>query len=299
MRRKRKKTLDQTDPILIELPLRGEEEIALPQLKRAIWTENKAQLIRRYLFLFGLVTRHGTYIDGFAGPQQPDKPAMWAAKLVLEMRPAFLRHFHVCEKAKYKVKMLESLKREQPEREKGKKLGRTIEIYAGDFNKNIRRILRAGAINDSAVFCLLDQWTFECHWATVKLIADYKRGAPTKIEQFYFLATSWIERSFSGFTRNKQVVSAWWGRGDWLEVMKWSWNRVLEETTLRFRQELGYKHVRAYPIYADKDLGSRVMYHMIHATDHDAAPELMTRAYNTALKTKGVQMQFENLFAAE
>ena len=65
---KAQETLDQTDPILIELPLRGEEEIALPQLKRAIWTENKAQLIRRYLFLFGLVTRHGTYIDGFAGP---------------------------------------------------------------------------------------------------------------------------------------------------------------------------------------------------------------------------------------
>jgi three-Cys-motif partner protein len=299
MRPKRNKTLDQSNAVLFELPLRGEEGVALPQLRRAIWTENKAQLIRRYLFLFGLVTRHGTYIDCFAGPQQPDKPAMWAAKLVLEMRPAFLRHFHLCEKAKYKVKMLESLKREQPEREKGKKLGRAIDVYAGDFNKNIRRILRVGAINDSAVFCLLDQRTFECHWATVKLIADYKRGAPTKIEQFYFLATSWIERSFSGFTRNKQVVNGWWGRGDWLEVMKWSSNRVLEETTLRFRQELGYKHVRAYPIYADRDLGSRVMYHMIHATDHDAAPELMTRAYNTALKTKGVQMQFENLFAAE
>lgn len=41
------------------------------------------------------------------------------------------------------------------------------------------------------------------------------------------------------------------------------------------------------------------MYHMIHATDHDAAPELMTRAYNTALNTKGVQMQLENLFSPQ
>jgi hypothetical protein len=31
--------------------LDGEEEIALPQMKRPICTENKANLIRRYLFL--------------------------------------------------------------------------------------------------------------------------------------------------------------------------------------------------------------------------------------------------------
>ena len=269
MRRKRKgkKKTDESQSLLIELPPR-------------------------------LVTKHGTYIDGFAGPQEPDTPAMWAARLVLEMRPAFLRHFHLCEKAKYKVKLLESLKREQPEKEKGRKLGRTIDIYTGDFNKNIHSILKPGRVDDKAVFCLLDQRAFECHWATVKLIADYKRSAPTKIEQFYFLATSWIARSFSGFTRNKEVVGNWWGRGDWTEVMKWPSSKVLEETTCRFRDELGYRNVRAYPICAHKDLGSRVMYHMIHATDHPAAPELMTRAYNTALKKKDTQMHFEDLFAA-
>lgn len=283
----------------MELPVRPEEGIALPQLKHPIWTENKAKLIQRYLFLFELVTRHGTYIDGFAGPQEPDKPSMWAAKMVLEMPPPLLRHFHLCEKAKYKVRMLESLKRAQPETEKGRKLWRTVEIYPGDFNKSIHRILKPGKIEDSAVFCLLDQRTFECHWTTVKMISDYKRKTPTKIEQFYFLATSWIERSFSGFTKNKQVVRNWWGRDDWVDVMDWPWNKVLLETTRRFHEELGYKHVRAYPIFADKNLGSRIMYHMIHATDHDDAPELMTRAYNTALKTKGVQMEFRNLFPDE
>ena len=33
-----------------------------------IWTENKASLIARYLYYFVLVTKHGTYVDGFAGP---------------------------------------------------------------------------------------------------------------------------------------------------------------------------------------------------------------------------------------
>jgi hypothetical protein len=30
---------------------------------------------------------HGTYIDGFAAPQDEEHPEMWAAKLVLEMMP--------------------------------------------------------------------------------------------------------------------------------------------------------------------------------------------------------------------
>lgn len=299
MKQRNKKGAGQ-HPVLFELPPRGDEVVPLPQLKHPIWTENKAKLIQRYLFLFELVTKHGTYIDGFAGPQEPDepdKPVMWAAKLVLELRPAFLRHFYLCEKVKYKVKLLEVLKRQQPEREKGRKLGRTIEIYPGDFNVNIHKILKSGEITDKAVFCLLDQRTFECHWATVKLIADYKRNTPTKIEQFYFLATSWIERSFSGI-KHQQKIQNWWGRKDWPEIMKRSWNAVLEETLARFRDELGYKSVRAYPIYADRAMGSRIMYQMIHATDHDAAPELMTRAYNTALKRKGTQLELENLFAA-
>jgi hypothetical protein len=38
---------------------------------RALWTENKALLIERYLYYFVLVTKSGTYIDGFAGPQSP------------------------------------------------------------------------------------------------------------------------------------------------------------------------------------------------------------------------------------
>src|SRR6267142_5782581 len=143
---------NQSHPVLFELPPLGEKELPLPQLKNPIWTESKAKLIQRYLFLFELVTRHGTYIDGFAGPQEPGKPATWSAKLVLEMRPAFLRHFHLCEIVKYKIKLLQTLKRQQPDAEKGRKLNRTIDIYPGDFNIRVHDILQPGAITDSAVF---------------------------------------------------------------------------------------------------------------------------------------------------
>ena len=53
------------------------------RLKYPLWTENKARLIERYLYYFVLITKHGTYIDGFAGPQKKEPPFTWAAKFVL------------------------------------------------------------------------------------------------------------------------------------------------------------------------------------------------------------------------
>lgn len=79
------------DPSEAELPfdtiytLRRPPRTKLPA--EPIWTQNKAKLIERYLYYFAIIAKHGTYMDGFAGPQQPDKPEMWAAKLVLESHP--------------------------------------------------------------------------------------------------------------------------------------------------------------------------------------------------------------------
>jgi three-Cys-motif partner protein len=75
-----------------------------------LWTENKAKLIERYLYYFVLITKHGTYIDGFAGPQDPSKPDLWAARLVLANRPRWLRHFHLFELIPSQVAALEALK---------------------------------------------------------------------------------------------------------------------------------------------------------------------------------------------
>lgn len=45
-------------------------------LHHPLWTKNKARLIERYLYYFVLITKHGAYIDGFAGPQQPDNTSL-------------------------------------------------------------------------------------------------------------------------------------------------------------------------------------------------------------------------------
>jgi hypothetical protein len=75
-----------------KLPERNFKPLRFP-----LWTQNKARLIQEYLRLFEFVTHHGTYIDGFAAPQESAQPDMWAAKLVLEMEPKWFREFWLCD----------------------------------------------------------------------------------------------------------------------------------------------------------------------------------------------------------
>ena len=50
----------------------------------------------------------------------------------------------------------------------------------------------------------------------------------------------------------------------------------------RIRDELNYASVKPWPIY-DKQGSERIMFYMIHASDHPEAPKLMRRAYIRAV----------------
>lgn len=272
-------------------------KITLDPLRYPIWTENKARLIQHYLFLFVIVTRHGVYIDGFAGPQEQDRPDMWAAKLVLESEPRWLRKIFLFDKSLKQYKALLKLEAEQPERDsKGRKIYRRIEVKKGDFNILVGELLAAKKIKETdATFCLLDQRTFECHWATLKALAEYKRKR--KIELFYFLPVAWLDRAFAA-QKQKKVLEDWWGRNDWHVLREMNIETRVNTFVDRFKDELGYMSVMAWPIFKRKNTGN-IMYYMIHATDHEKAPGLMYRAYHEAIKPKTppreVQMEFAEL----
>jgi three-Cys-motif partner protein len=154
-----------------------------------------------------------------------------------------------------------------------------VKLYEGDFNSKVTEILSCGEIKEkTATFALLDQHTFECNWRTVKAIADAKKEM--KIEIFYFVPTGWLKRALSA-TRKMNVVKEWWGRDDWNELKKMSLLPFVNCFAERFREELGYKYAYAWPIYERKG-GKKIMYYMIHATDHYEAPKLMHRAYKGA-----------------
>lgn len=60
-------------------------------------TDAKSRLISEYLKRFQLVTKGGLYIDGFAAPQKRDCLDAWTARRVLEIIPARLRTFWLCD----------------------------------------------------------------------------------------------------------------------------------------------------------------------------------------------------------
>ena len=273
--------------MLFEIP-----ELDLPEpepkvgVKNPIWTNSKAKLIERYLYYFVMITKHGTYIDGFAGPQEPSRPSMWSAKRVLESEPRWFRNFYPYDKDQEQFKRLEELQKGQLPRKPGEPK-RTINIGRGDFNNEVHKLLAAGQVGKKeATFCLLDQRTFQCKWATVQALAQYKRERH-KIELFYFLPNGWFSRAFAA-VRNKSILEAWWGRDDWTEFGRMRAFDRTEAFISRFR-ELGYIYVHPWPIYDRPERGRRIMYNMIHATDHPSAPKLMERAYAKAVKPKESQ----------
>jgi hypothetical protein len=75
------------------------------------------------------------------------------------------------------------------------------------------------------------------------------------------------------------VCQAWWGRDDWTTIIRQPRRERQEELRKRFQTELGYRFSNSLPIYGVEDRKTRIMYYMIHATDHPEAPKLMKRAY--------------------
>ncbi|WP_224545425.1 three-Cys-motif partner protein TcmP [Mesorhizobium sp. CA16] len=262
-----------------DLPDVSAPGMKLPALKTPVWTENKAKLIAKYLFYFVLITKHGAYIDGFAAPKQPEIEGSWAAKLVLESEPRFLRDFFFCEIEPERAKYLYELVANQPVT----KPKRHTQVLVKDFNIAVADVLASGRITPKkATFCLIDQYSFECHWATLAALAGHK-SLGNKIELFYFLGSGWLDRGLAGFTANLDVPERWWGRADWRSLVGMNgWSRALLFCD-RFKEEFGYKHAHPWPIY-ERGSSGKVMFHMIHASDHDEAPLIMHRAYRNATK---------------
>jgi len=282
-----------TSPLFPDLTAAVQKKIRrYGRIQQLIWTDNKARFIQQYLQYFVNVTKHGAYIDGFAGPQYFDKLDSWTAALVLASEPKWLRHFFLCELTKKGVNALRKLAASQPDPrdKKGRKLSRNIEVCPGDFNVNVNAIPKGGKIaQKEATFCLLDQRTFECHWDTVRRLASYKRPPENKIELLYFLGVGWLHRALSGI-RSGEKVEKWWGRENWRELRKKTAWEIAELVRKRFEQELRYRYVAAYPIY-DKQKGNKIMYYMIHASDHDEAPALMVRAHHKAVRSLPKEVQ--------
>lgn len=282
-----------TTPLFPELEPEVRRKIRrYKRIEYPIWTENKAHFIQLYLRYFVQVTKHGAYIDGFAGPQSFDQLDAWSAALVLKTEPKWLRDFFLCELSRRGLDALKKLVESQPETrdKRGRRLSRKIQILPGDFNVKVKEILNSTHITQKeATFCLLDQRMFECHWASLVKLAKYKTPPNNKIELLYFLGVGWLHRSLSGIRKSDKALR-WWGRPTWRDLSTMTSLGIVELVRQRFQEELGYRFVAAYPIY-DRNEGNKVMYYMIHASDHEDAPALMVRAYHKAVRASSSSTQ--------
>jgi three-Cys-motif partner protein len=268
-------------------------KLKLKQLEAPVWTENKARLIYRYLRYFVFITKHGTYIDVFAGPQAPEHPDSWAARMVLNSEPRWLRNFAFFEKETQKISHLEKLLEEQPKKPK-----RKVKLYQGDMNILLPVYLQGNPVSDAS-FCLIDQHTFECNWSTILEISRHKNTGH-KIEIFYFLAQGWLDRAIAGLKKPDETLGIWWGNDGWKNLQKKPSVERGQMLAERFKIELGYQYAAPYPIY--EKVGSesgKIMFWMVHASDHPEALKLMVRAYNKAVAPlepmEQLKIEFQNV----
>jgi hypothetical protein len=97
---------------------------------------------------------------------------------------------------------------------------------------------------------------------------------------YYFLGTSWLDRSIAAI-RGKRKVDRWWGGAGWLKLKGLKPHERSEIMCRRFTSELNYRYSYGWPIMSRKN-GGKTMYCMMHASDHDDAPKLMARAFRFA-----------------
>jgi three-Cys-motif partner protein len=280
-------------PLFPELPKTAPQKgRRFKRIDQLIWSDHKARFIQQYLRYFVQITKHGTYIDGFSGPQYRDKLDAWTASLVLASEPKWLRRFYLCELDEKSIETLRELVKNQPvpRSKSGRKLPRSVTVLPGDFNITVDQIVADGLITQKeATFCLLDQRTFECHWQTLVKLAEYKKKPQNKIELLYFLGVGWLHRAFSGL-KDQEIAEKWWGRSDWNSLQSMSCWDIATLMRTRFTDELGYRFSAAYPIF-ERDDGNRIMYYMIHASDHEEAPALMVRAHGKAVRGLSKEIQ--------
>lgn len=197
---------------------------------------------------------------------------------MLLSEPKWLRHFHLFDEDPVQVERLQRLQAAHRDRD--------VRVYPpGDVNRQLPEVLPAGSMGErEATFCLLDQRTFECEWKLCQHVSLLRPGS-TKVEQFYFLANSWLPRAFAGVStpEGEGRVGRWLGEPDWRAFSSLNSLERVEYFVKKFRAGLGYRSVKAWPIYERAGGRGVVMYYMIHATDHEEAPKLMYRAYNKAV----------------
>ena len=91
-------------------------------------------------------------------------------------------------------------------------------------------------------------------------------------------------------------MEKWWGDATWKKLIE---RRGMERGLYlaeRFKNEFGYKYAYPFPIFGRKD-GGKMMYFMVHASDHLDATPIMFRAYKKSIGGNPIRLVQPELIA--
>ena len=78
-------------------------------------------------------------------------------------------------------------------------------------------------------------------------------------------------------------LGKWWGNESWKKLRGLHGQERGLFLADRFRREFGYKYAYPFPIYEKEEGVGKVMFWMVHASDHPEAAKLMVRAYRNVV----------------
>ncbi len=233
--------------------------------------------------MYRRVAGGGTYIDGFAGTGHikvagEDRPG---SPRIAISSGAFKRlHFFELES---QAKRLDRHLRRWVTFSKRQR----CTIHPGDFNALVLDLLGSGEVErEKPCFAFLDPNSTELSWQTVKALAGYKggTGGGLKIELWILLNTYQAlvrlmpHKEPAGYETGADAVTldrvmgtreAWWD----IRLLDRRPEALANRYVERLERDLKYGAARSHIILDPKS--KRRQYHMIHASDHEAAFSFM------------------------
>lgn len=239
------------------------------------WSIDKLNLLRKYLQAYVTVLRNQSwckgyeYIDAFAGTGKPksrdeQKYVDGSPRVALELLNPFTK-YHFIESSNWRIKKLESLRKEFPDHQ--------IEIYPGDCNEVLRiKIVPTLPRNSyKRAIAFLDPFGMQLEWNTLEEVAQAQT-----IEVFLNFPMMAINRN----VRRRRVediphgmrerMDRFWGTTDWEAEL------YIEEPTL-----FGPEQVRIEQ--SGKKLGHIFRNRLKEVFPHCTVPVLMTNSKNAPL----------------
>lgn len=164
-------------------------------------------------------------------------------------------------------------------------------VNPGDANEVLGGLL--SAVNPrTPVFVFHDPEGTELSWQTVRMVATGSQSRRRKPEQLInftagILRLLWLEDEIP--RANKHALNRFFGSPDWSELHERRragqllaheiLNEAVEFYKRRLKDELGYRHVVYKGIRRDNVTQGPPAYHLVFASDHEAAPRIMNAAF--------------------